>query len=464
MIITVFCPLCEKKIQIDNSNDANICVCCGKAFITSNAKLVDNNNAIALEDHKQNNTSADMYFNNIVGLLEKGTEHSNESLVYNLNKFKNEYPLDERIDVCDYLIAYNNYLKANEKSFTLIHDLLLKLSKIKKTEFYGRYYAILLKEANTLTNTSSAEMLNIKLYFGNFDLKALKNDITSYKTAFKKYRQSLTSCEASVRTFESNLDKHGTAVRRFLTKNEISIPHDFYLTSPRINPLKIDENAGFSNQESEINRYAKELDSAINKLFFYEKRLNSYRSYSYADFPVKPICAVPILPIRPTLNTTWLSYLKDMCPSLQTEEYGIDADYLYAQYKLLNSAGLSEYIEVKNTISKLFSLLPQDIKNEINEEERKRKEQIKKQKEEKILKEIEMYWANYLSVVKSQGAKAGYNYLTQSHKIENKIVYNQQELSNYKKGLFGVKYLSDINKFTIEDNTSLTYKKMNFTL
>lgn len=463
MIITVICPICGKKIQIEDANDANICVCCGKPFVTSKALLVKNEETIFDEKTTNTTNQADHYFNNIVGLLEKGVGCDDEVVITNYNRFKTDYPLDTRIAVCDYLFQYDKYQRLN-KDFNLIYNLLNKLKAIKETEYYEIYYNQLLKNVNELTKTDTNEMLNIKLYLGNFSVDTLTRNVTNYKSSLEKYISDLKKCESTIRTYEKHLEKHGSAVRSFLNRHEISIPHDFYLSSLKISELKIDKNMSLSEYENEIDRYAKELNSASLKLTHYEKRINSYRSYSYSDFPYQAVCVVPIIPIKPYLDQSLLLYLKDVYLALKIDEYGIDKDYLYSEYKKFNNSGLKEYSEVNNIISKLFNLLPDELKNEIKEEERIKKEKLRKEKEEAILKEIEKFWIKYVSIVKNQGVKAGYNYLNQIIRIENKIVYVNQELNNYKKGLFGVKYLSDINTFSIEDNKLLTYKKMNFNL
>ncbi|MBO5737046.1 MAG: hypothetical protein J6S04_04480, partial [Clostridia bacterium] len=378
MIITVLCPICGKKIQIESTNDANICICCGQPFITSNAKPFEDDVITVVEPTKPQNTTADHYFNNIMGLLEKGVDEKDEALATNYNRFKTEYPLDERITICDYLIQYDKYHKAAKKSVSLIQDLLVKLSAIKDKALYEQYYTELLSEANELTHTDSNEMLNVKLYLGNFNLNGLKGEIATYNAAMKKYAQDLAMCEANLRTFEKNLDKHGSAVRSFLNKNNIPIPHDCYLNSLQLTPLKLDPTASSTDQEKELDRYAKDLERAVNKLFSYEKRLNSFNSYSYADFPFQPVCVRPIVSIRPYFSSDWLPYLHEATPLLQVEEYGIDAQYLYMQYKSLESADLSDYGEVKSLLNKIYTLLPQDIKNTIKKEEQKKKALLKK--------------------------------------------------------------------------------------
>lgn len=77
MIISVICPNCGKKIQIDDSNDANICICCNRAFVTEKAQKCDENPAVApvkTTPTKQPKArdDAERYYENVMGLLEKG--------------------------------------------------------------------------------------------------------------------------------------------------------------------------------------------------------------------------------------------------------------------------------------------------------------------------------------------------------------------------------------------------------
>lgn len=462
MIVSVLCPMCGKKIQIDDTNDANICVCCGKAFVTSKAIICDD--VVINVEKKTQNNQADHYFNNIVGLLEKGVSNEDEVLKKNYTKFKTEYPLDQRLAVCDYLIQYDKYQRKVEKDFSLINDLLLKLSEIKSKEYYDKYYNLLLKEANELSNTTTNEMLNIKLYLGNFDLDGLKKDINNYNQSSVKYLQDLKICEANLKTYERNLDNFGSSVRSFLSRNEIGIPYDAYLSSPTVNKLNLSDDMNEADYQKEIDRFAKELNTAVNKLSSYERRLDSFSRYSYVDFPMRPVCVIPIVPNKPYLNSKWFVYLNSVAKELKIEEYGIDTEYLYSQYKKINNANLSNYSDVKNILSKIFMLLPKDIQNAIREEEKIKQEQLRKKKEDKILKELKEYWITYLACFKNKGHKAAYKYLNTVSKVENKIVYAHQELNNYKKGLFGVKYLKDINNFDLDENIMMTYQKMNFKL
>ena len=57
MIVSVICPVCGKKIQIDDSNDANICIICGKPFITEKAVRCDEEKVVSLNTDKSNNVN-----------------------------------------------------------------------------------------------------------------------------------------------------------------------------------------------------------------------------------------------------------------------------------------------------------------------------------------------------------------------------------------------------------------------
>ena len=101
MIVSVICPVCGKKIQIDDSNDANICIICGKPFITEKAVRCDEEKAVSLNTDKSNNVNnnmADHYFNNIMGLYNQGKSRDEKAYLANIDSLKVNYPLDQRND------------------------------------------------------------------------------------------------------------------------------------------------------------------------------------------------------------------------------------------------------------------------------------------------------------------------------------------------------------------------------
>ena len=114
MIINVICPSCGKKIQVDDSNDANICILCGKPFVTANAKSADNNETVSSPTSQPKNDEATHLYNNIKGLAYIDDDNSNKAFKKNSEDFILNYPLDNRTSEVNFYIAYKEYIKVTK--------------------------------------------------------------------------------------------------------------------------------------------------------------------------------------------------------------------------------------------------------------------------------------------------------------------------------------------------------------
>lgn len=412
MIINVICPNCGKKIQVDDSNDANICILCGKPFVTKNAKAFSNDNIVNVDTNTIK--EEDRLFNNIKGLVYKSDSNSNASFEKNSKEFILNYPLDNRIFEVNYYIAYKEYVrfkKENEKYnsdyigdtlYNSIKNLIktLLLLKEKDINAYNENHKIILDSINKNTKYTG-DSLDIKLYLSKFDLKAFKKGIIKYENDMIKYDKDVQSYNRMVAE-QNNLPpwKPGMPVRM--------IP---------IKPIK-----PYTNLYKWITTF-----TTLKK------------DFKAKNFPIDE------------------EYILDLCSSFDLYDDGFSE----------TSDFFNEYSDV------LLSILPKDKQNIIKERRRKEEERIRLEEEKRKAKEdleiIEFtikFWVKYESYLKAKEYKKAYNliYDPLNYTIHKKKIYVDMEYPKFKKGLFGIKYKGDINNFNPTSYVETCLNKLNIKL
>lgn len=415
MIISVICPNCGKKIQIDDSNDANICICCNRAFVTEKAQRCDGVSAQApvqtptqTAPPKQATAqdAAERYFKNVLGLLEKGKDESDGALCSNLNALRNQFPLDPRLQAAEFRLALQSYKKATSHKNGYVKKAFEYLDGLVGTDYYDECYDVLKEEAKKVCKSEGDGSLYLKLILQDVN----PNAILKYYASYKKEKE----------TYQINYKGYQNELR---------------------------------NYESKVKRYEKDLER-------YQKA--SLEGTTLPPFPWKP--SPPIAPRGVSFGDPSVSVLDEVLPLIGKQEKE-DFDYLTAKY-----CELAKYCEAirpvtstyDSIVKKLYSLLPLDYRKKMEEEERARKEKIRAEKTAKTLFELKKFWEYYISLLKAKKFKDAYKYLTYSKKIEDKQIPTHQELTKFSKTLFSTKYNGDVNQLDAENLAKITFKNMNF--
>lgn len=412
MIINVICPNCGKKIQVDDSNDANICLLCGKPFVTKNAKAFSNDNTV----HVDTNTikEEDRLFNNIKGLAYKNDSNSIASFDKNSKSFILNYPLDNRIFEVNYYVAYKEYVRYKKESekydsdyigdglFNAIKKLIKTLLLLKENDInaYNENHKILIDSINKDTKYTG-DSLDIKLYLEKFDLNKFKKGIIKYEEEMIKYERDVQSYNRMV-SEQNSLPpwKPGMPVR--------IIP---------IKPIK-----PFTNLYKWINTF-----TTLKK------------DFKAKNFPLDE------------------EYILDLCSSFDLYDDGFSE----------TSNFFNDYSDV------LLSILPKDKQNIIKERRRKEEERIRLEEEKRKAKEdlevieyVIKFWVRYESYLKAKEYKKAYDLINdpRNHTVLNKKIYVEMEYPKLKKGLFGVKYKGDVNSFNTTSYVETCLNKLNIKL
>ncbi len=407
MIITVICPLCGKTIQIEENNDANICVCCNRAFITKNSQRVDNksNEAISnIIEQNNNNGEVERLYNNIIGLLDKNLTNEDKYLNQNLEEFKTKFPLDNRIILINHRLNYNSLINNKFYDYKKLFDDLENLKNYNE-ELYQKYYNDLYEYIKMKTNEDyDSSMLDFKFALINLNKSKILTSANDYKKELEIYNKNYETYKKEKSTYDSIYRSYYNDLNRWLNSgNTLDTP------SPK--------------------------KPAI---------LNG------------PGPSAPREPHNP--NEVIYSSLKGALVLLKKAKYGIDHAYLLKLYNFFDSNFLQLVDQkgiVKAFLDECFNYLDKKSQEEIIE-------RIKQKNINETLAQIKEFFNEFNTLLKLDKIKKAYKYINHPICIKGKTLNVEHEKSKFSKSLFTTKYLGNINTFSVDEATKIAFEKTNY--
>lgn len=405
MIITVICPLCGKTIQIEENNDANICICCNRAFITKNCQRIDNNNsdANAAVVNTNVNSEAERLYNNINGLLDRSHTADDIYLSKNIEEFKTKFPLDDRILLINYRLIFNKLLNTQSCDLVTLLNNLYSLKKYNQNVYNEKYQELYEYIKNISNEDYDDSMIDLKLGLRKVKYNEVLENAANYKKELEKYNKRYSEYETAKRAYDNADRKYSFDLNFWLNSGDtLSVP------APK-KPAILDGPAPYE----------------------------------------------PYKPSNP--NHIFFSILASSLNIAEKPRFGIDKKYLLKLYNFVDS-NLEELIDESGSLQKFYAgivkFFDKDVQDEINEK-------IKQKHIKQIMFQITKYFNEYQYYLNHK-IKRAYEYINKPYYIEKKLLYVDHEKIKFTKGLFSVKYSENTSEFDVQKAAKIAFEKTNF--